>query len=356
MLVSILVQALLPDKLREGTLDLLVEGPRLVSSFSALWSRTAPETIIEPRTPTTATAALALLASSLSAIPASGQYACGLSLAPHTECVEGDYERDCFAGLFDEESPAAPHIVRRDPANDGYGYSSYRLVMLGPKPNLALHVSENAGLPTPSETWTQDEVAREWSKVYAQLPDFVHHLVPSGTALGAVQSFHGSPSDETRTLARYCDNRVGICRGPRELPNGLADHMIYIASSMLIDGSCYDGRVTWVDAGRKRVREEIMLHEIAHLFAAALGWYDDWSDPGTYLTWSAEWQARWGDPEEHYADSFMAWAVLYYPRRSFVDVHGRTDGKRLHNHVRDTANPTFFNKKVQRAFSKLVRE
>ena len=263
------------------------------------------------------------LAAALAPTPAFAQYACGLSFARSVTCTGDDFERDCFARLLHKDTPAAHHRVRRDPDNDGYGYKSYRLVMLGPKVDVAIHVSENAGALSARETWTQDKVAREWGKVYAQMPDFVHHMMPRGVALGAVLDFGGSTADEGKTLGRYCDNRGVACNGPADLPDGLADHVIYMASSMLFDGSCYDGNSTWYNAGREQIREELMLHEIAHLFGATLAWDDDWSDHGEYVTWAAEWNAKWGDTREHYAESFMAWAIYYYPRASFPRCTGR---------------------------------
>ena len=215
------------------------------------------------------------------------------------------YDQDCSWALgITADTPPAPHTLVELPfrtlahvAGDTFHWP-YEVAVAGAPRRLGLHIwREGTGV----DHETVGELAARLALVYAQMPPFIHQILPRGVVLSTRETGGHEAAFCSVEFQVYCD------------PESEGRHTIFMPAS----GTLED------DLTPKLWYEEILLHEFAHLFQVAYGAlaFDDrrWfaavdRDNGTYVTP----YARQGGAMEDYAESFVAWLLF---RREAYD-HG----------------------------------
>ena len=210
------------------------------------------------------------------------------------------------------ETLAAPYAVQKHKMA-GATYRRYSVIVAGRRLMLATSNSDAPGTHYSAERWAEDV-----GKVVAQLPPFVHVLLPESFAI--VDWDHAA-------YARFCTVDVHGCVGPV-----VAAHTIHMPASEYSSGQiARSDEMLHVDYAN------VLLHEIGHAFYFLVpGWWDEtlWREAaeadGAFVTDYADWD--WGGIEEDFAESFGAWAMLRgYGANLAPDVRERIEsiGNRL---------------------------
>ena len=211
------------------------------------------------------------------------------------DTVYWDRESPCtWANAITGETAAAPFAVSE--GIDVGPYVRYEVGVMDSTRRLAIHLWRE---DEPRETGP--ELAARMAKVYAQLPPFLHRILPGDVALTSQSTggFYG----------RYCHREfhTGCGTGYTNTRAEDARHLLFMPPEHFFD-----------DGEPIPAYEEYLLHEIAHMMDFGMGWYDseEWAsvaakDNGGFVTsYAVE------DPIEDFAETFVAWVVYRgYPHR-----------------------------------------
>ncbi len=212
------------------------------------------------------------------------------SQSAYANCVgEGTYyepDNGCsWAGAITEFSLAKPYAVAEVPVARNL-YNRYEVTVAGAASRLGVSTgkrNDNLGSRAEEYAW---RVGMTW----AQLPPFIHHLVPNGLTI--------SDAGTGGYFPRYCNldlNHTG-CGDYR------ASHVIAMPSEYYENSH---------DEFTPEF-EELLLHELGHVFYYAVsGWWDEnaWArardlDNGAYVT-----EYAMTNEMEDFAESFTAWVL-----------------------------------------------
>ena len=197
----------------------------------------------------------------------------------------------CGWDVFIPSTPAAPYAVEKHAS--GPSYRRYSVTVAGRR--FMLGTSNRDGS---AEYYSARQWAEEVGKAIAQLPPFIHVLLPGSFAI--VDWDHAE-------YARFCSRDFHGCVGPV-----VATHTVHMPASQYSASGLV---VSAPDSNLHMDYENALLHEIGHAFYHLVpGWWNEtlWTEAaeadGVYVTRYADWE--WGGIKEDYAESFAAWAML----------------------------------------------
>ena len=233
---------------------------------------------------------------------------CAADACDSSDSVYWVPESDCtWVHAIGPSTSAAAHAVSL--TEDTPRYYRYEVAVVGVQRRFAIHLWKN-------QPWATEATARRLAKVYAQLPPFLHRMLPADVAM----TTHSTGGFD----ALYCYREIhtGCVTGYVNTAVDDARHLLFMPSDYFLETGAPEPIPAF---------EEQLLHEWAHLLDHYFGWLraSEWAkaverDGGAFVTEYAK-----TNEVEDFAESFVAWVVYRaYPSR--ITVAARA-------HIRESA-------------------